>query len=217
MQCAGGIGIMFYSDNTIDAAPANVRAIDSVSGSRGCAVGTSRVAPVASRGLLPVRRRGDHLGWSTPGVGSAAAFESADRPDGHVLVAEYLARQTHAGQAPSLKPRFSAVVIFVGSPSMNSTRQVVHRALPPQACKTSTLASCSIASTSLLPSGTSKVPYPSTVSLDIPTLYGMTDERTPARRAGQRGRGLARGRGVPLAGELLSGVHQPTLPVTAST
>ena len=83
---------------------------------------------------------------------------------------------------------FSAVVIFVGSPSMNSTRQVVHRALPPQACKTSTLASCSIASTSLLSSGTSKVPYPSTVSLDIPTLYDMTDERAQARRAVQRGR-----------------------------
>ena len=61
---------------------------------------------MVSRGLLPVRRRGDHLGWSTSGVGSAAAFESADRPDDHVLVAEYLARQTHAGQAPSLKPRF---------------------------------------------------------------------------------------------------------------
>ena len=84
---------------------------------------------------------------------------------------------------------FSAPVIFVGSPSMNSTRQVVHRALPPQACKTSTLASCSIASTSLLSSGTSKVPYPSTVSLDIPTLYGMTDKRSEGRRAVQRGRG----------------------------
>ena len=69
---------------------------------------------------------------------------------------------------------FSAAVIFVGSPSMTSTRQVVHRALPPQACKMSTLASCSMASTSRLSSGTSNVPYPSTVNLAIPLFYGMT-------------------------------------------
>ncbi len=36
-------------------------------------------------------------------------------------------------------------------------------------------------------------------------------------RVVQRGQGLALVRGVPFAGELLSGVHQPTLPVTAST
>ena len=45
----------------------------------------------------------------------------------------------------------------VGSPSMNSTRHVVQRALPPHACSTSTLASCSIASTRRLPASTSTV------------------------------------------------------------
>src|SRR4249919_3170332 len=51
---------------------------------------------------------------------------------------------------------------------MNSTRHVVHRAFPPHACRMSTLASCSIASTMRLSAGTSNVPYPSTVSLGIP-------------------------------------------------
>src|SRR5262249_41934851 len=37
----------------------------------------------------------------------------------------------------------SATVIRAGSPSMNCTRQVVHRALPPHACSTSTPAFCS--------------------------------------------------------------------------
>ena len=34
---------------------------------------------------------------------------------------------------------------------------------------------------------------------------------------GSTGPGVRRGRGVPVAGEALGGVHQPTLPVTAST
>ena len=42
--------------------------------------------------LLPLRRWGDGLGWSPAGVRSAAVFEPADRPDGHILVAEHLAR-----------------------------------------------------------------------------------------------------------------------------
>src|SRR5665213_340501 len=62
---------------------------------------------------------------------------------------------------------FSAAVIFDGSPATNSTRHVVQRALPPQACSTSTCASCSIAFTSRLPAGTSTVLNPSTVSLGI--------------------------------------------------
>ena len=52
----------------------------------------------------------------------------------------------------------SATVIFDGSPSMNSTRQVVHRALPPHAWRISTPASCSIALTNRFPVGTSNVP-----------------------------------------------------------
>ena len=58
----------------------------------------------------------------------------------------------------------SAAVIFDGSPSTNSTRHVVQRALPPHACMTSTPASSSIASTNRFAMGTSNVSYPSTVS-----------------------------------------------------
>src|SRR5205085_12228114 len=53
---------------------------------------------------------------------------------------------------------------------MNSTRHVVHRALPPHACRMSTWASCSIASTSRLPLSTSNVPNPSTVSFGTCSL-----------------------------------------------
>src|SRR4051812_13282278 len=56
---------------------------------------------------------------------------------------------------------------------MNSTRQVVQRALPPQAWRMSTLASCSIASTSRLPFSTSTVPNPSTVSLGMAPIVGQ--------------------------------------------
>src|SRR5512142_3186327 len=63
------------------------------------------------------------------------------------------------------------MVIVSGSPEMNSTRHVVHRALPPQACRMSTPAFCSTASTRRFPFGTSKVPYPSTVSFGITRLY----------------------------------------------
>jgi hypothetical protein len=62
---------------------------------------------------------------------------------------------------------FSASVFPDGSPSRNSTRHVVHRALPPHACKMSTFASCSIARTNRLSAGTSNTPNPSTVSLGI--------------------------------------------------
>ena len=65
---------------------------------------------------------------------------------------------------------FSATVITSGSPEMNSTRQVVQRALPPQACSWSTCASCSSASTRRLPSSTSTVSNPSTVSFGISYL-----------------------------------------------
>ena len=101
---------------------------------------------------------------------------------------------------------FSAAVLFVGSPSTNSTRQVVHRALPPHACKMSTLASCSMASTSLLPIGTSKVPYPSTVRLGMTTLYDMTGESRVVR--------LHPGQHVEVAGQaiLVSRCHQPLVP-----
>src|SRR4051812_11760864 len=61
----------------------------------------------------------------------------------------------------------SAAVIRFGSPSMNSTRHVVQRALPPHACSTSTCASCSIASTRRFPFSTSTVPKPSTVNFAI--------------------------------------------------
>ena len=50
-----------------------------------------------------------------------------------------------------------ALVILVGSPLTNSTRHVVQRALPPQACRISTPASSSIALTRRLPPATSTV------------------------------------------------------------
>ena len=55
----------------------------------------------------------------------------------------------------------------VGSPLTNSTRHVVQRAFPPHACRMSTPASCSIALTRRLPSSTSTVANPSTVSLGM--------------------------------------------------
>src|SRR4029079_5338403 len=67
----------------------------------------------------------------------------------------------------------SAAVCAVGSPLMNSTRHVVHRALPPHACRMSTCASCSIARTNLFPFATSNVPNPSTVSFGIRELYRL--------------------------------------------
>ena len=51
---------------------------------------------------------------------------------------------------------FSAWVIREGSPLTNSMRQVVQRALPPQACRISTPASCSMALTRRLPDSTSR-------------------------------------------------------------
>src|SRR5436190_6454717 len=54
-----------------------------------------------------------------------------------------------------------------GLPSMNSTRHVVQRAFPPQAWRTSTCASSSIASTSRFPCSTSTGANPSTVSFGI--------------------------------------------------
>src|SRR4029453_14991091 len=48
---------------------------------------------------------------------------------------------------------------------MNSMRHVVHRALPPHACRMSTPASCSIASTRRLPDSTSTDGNPSTDSV----------------------------------------------------
>src|SRR6185436_18604994 len=71
---------------------------------------------------------------------------------------------------------------------MNSTRHVVQRALPPHAWRTSTFASCSIASTSRLSSGTSTGANPSTVSLamsgvsPLPQSPHHTEYRTVAIR-----------------------------------
>ncbi len=65
------------------------------------------------------------------------------------------------------KHAFSAGRIAVGSPLTNSTRQVVQRAFPPQACNWSMPASSVNASTKRLPAGTSNSPTPSTVSFGI--------------------------------------------------
>src|SRR5438067_438683 len=65
------------------------------------------------------------------------------------------------------KTLYSAMVIWSGSPSTNWTRQVVQRALPPQACSWSIPASTVRALTSRLPAGTSKVPTFSTVSFGM--------------------------------------------------
>src|SRR5262245_23728960 len=61
-----------------------------------------------------------------------------------------------------------------GSPSRNSTRHVVHLACPPQACNWSILASCSKASTSRLPAGTSHSPAPSTDSFGMDISPGVS-------------------------------------------
>src|SRR3712207_7714806 len=54
-------------------------------------------------------------------------------------------------------PLSRSFAIRAGSPLTNSTRHVVHRALPPHACRMSTPASCSIAFTRRLPASTSTV------------------------------------------------------------
>ena len=54
--------------------------------------------------------------------------------------------------------------VISGSPATNSTRQVVQRARPPQACNWSMPASSSSARTRRFPWGTANVPTPSTVS-----------------------------------------------------
>src|SRR5262249_52551041 len=82
---------------------------------------------------------------------------------------------------------FSASVICAGSPAMNSTRQVVQRALPPQACSWSTFASSSSASTSRLPCGTSNSPTPSTVSFGMGVLLCLPLPSPPHQGRGAGG------------------------------
>src|SRR5262245_39749474 len=48
----------------------------------------------------PDRRRGDLVGRAVAGVRAAAAGQPADAPHRHVVVAEDLTTETHAGQAP---------------------------------------------------------------------------------------------------------------------
>jgi hypothetical protein len=74
-----------------------------------------------------------------PRIRTAASFKPADRANGHVVVAHDLTRQTHSVSPFASSLVFSARVMRGGSPLMNSTRHVVQRALPPQACSTSTL------------------------------------------------------------------------------
>ncbi|MDB5320673.1 MAG: hypothetical protein JWN40_2304 [Phycisphaerales bacterium] len=62
---------------------------------------------------------------------------------------------------------FSAWVMVSGSPAMNWTRQVVQRALPPQAWSWSVLASSARALTRRFPVGISKSPMFSMVSLGM--------------------------------------------------
>ena len=132
-----------------------------------------RGAPTKGRwaGLHPLRgRRDDRLGRAAR-IGAAGALEAADRADGHVVVAEHLTRQPDAAQPFGREHLFLGNASSLdGSPATNSTRHVVHRAFPPHACMMSTFASCSIASTSRLSAGTSNVPYPSTVNLDMPVF-----------------------------------------------
>src|SRR5439155_12948904 len=75
---------------------------------------------------------------------------------------------------------FSATVMRGGSPARNCTRQVVQRALPPQACSWSIRASSSRASTRRLPCGTSKSPTPSTVSLGMTCSFPDSCKTLPA-------------------------------------
>src|SRR5262249_33620917 len=77
---------------------------------------------------------------------------------------------------------------------MNSTRQVVQRALPPQACSWSTPASSSRASTMRFPWGTSNSPTPSTVNFGMafppfPQTYWSFSCCTWRRRTAQAPRG----------------------------
>src|SRR4051812_25132798 len=96
---------------------------------------------------------------------------------------------------------FSACVIWSGSPLTNSTRQVVQRALPPQACSWSIFASSSSASTSRLPCGTSNVPTVSTVSFGTGALLrGRPPPRSlPRAEVRQSLLGLVDALGVGLA------------------
>jgi hypothetical protein len=72
---------------------------------------------------------------------------------------------------------FSASVILSGSPATNSTRQVVHRAFPPQACNWSMWASSTSARTSRLPAATSNCPTSSTVNFGTIILPWMKSTR----------------------------------------
>ena len=83
--------------------------------------------------LQPLRRRLNRRVGRAAGIGAAGTFEPADRAHAHVVIAEDLAGEPHAAEPRSSSRCFSAVVIFDGSPSINSTRQVVQRAFPPQA------------------------------------------------------------------------------------
>src|SRR5215510_9545964 len=77
------------------------------------------------------------------------------------------------------------MVIRGGSPIRNSMRHVVHRALPPHACRMSTPASCSIASTRRLPDSTSTEGKPSTDSVGMRAMltYGESSEFDVRRSA----------------------------------
>jgi hypothetical protein len=135
------------------------------------------------RGLIVnLRRRAQvHTGGGvivSAGVGPGSGRPEPSRRLIACTVMSWSQRIWHERRTP-VRPRAasrstSAAVCCGGSPSTKTTRQVVQRAFPPHACRMSTWASCSMASTRRLPSGTSNVPYRSTVSLGIDPLYPST-------------------------------------------
>ena len=105
----------------------------------------------------------------------------------------------------------SASVIRDGSPSMNSTRHVVQRALPPHAWSTSTFASCSIASTSRFPCGTStcRILQLSVVARFVLSGSGVPGFRVPGWVPGSRsGSGSGSGSGFHVGFPVLPALDQ---------
>ena len=163
----------------------------------------------------PLGRRLDRRLGRLARIRPAAAFQPADRAHGHVVVAHDLTGEAHAGEAALLQARLlGSSSSAAARRSMNSTRQVVQRALPPHACRMSTCASCSMASTRRLPDSTSTGVKPSTRqrwhraamltyrfdhgrrSPDIPSapFAAVEDNSTPSRsgQAARRASGATR-------------------------
>ncbi len=132
-----------------------------------CARGAPRVSkPRPGPASLTYSGAGSMCGLRTAAsIGAATALEPTDSANGHVLVAQNLAGQTHTAYVPwRPAPPTSALVIAAGSPATNSTRHVVHRARPPQAWTGRYQPPRRARARDAYPAGTANVPTPSTVN-----------------------------------------------------